>query len=132
MKVLPLPVVLLVAVFLFPRCTTQTEFTVHSDGSGNASLRIELSSILVRYYSDLATGFIPNFDPKNPKIFDLEALRARFAREKNLTLTSTRTPTPERLEATFAFENLETLFSDPKVGTALSCLLYTSPSPRDS
>jgi len=120
MKVLPLPGVLLAAVFLFPRCTAQTEFTVHSNGSGKASLRLELSSILVRYYSDLATGFIPNFDPKNPRIFDLEALRARFAREKNLTLTSARSPTPERLEATFSFENLQTLFSDPKVGTAIS------------
>jgi len=120
MKVLPLPGVLLAAVFLFPRCTAQTDFTLHSDGSGNVSLRLELSGILVRYYSDLAMGFIPNFDPKNPRIFDLEALRARFAREKNLTLTSSTTPVPERLLATFSFQNLETLFSDPKVGTAIT------------
>ena len=107
-------------MLFFPHCTAQTDFTVHTDGSGNVSLRLELSGVLVRYYSDLATGFIPNFDPKNPRIFDLEALRDRFAQEKNLTLSTARTPTPELLLATFSFQNLETLFSDPKVGNAIS------------
>ena len=112
--------VLLAAMLLTSRCTTQTDFTVHSNGSGKVSLRIELSSVLIRYYSDLATGFLPNFDPKHPRIFDLEALGLRFAQEKNLALTSAATPTPDRLLATFSFQNLESLFFDPKVGTVIS------------
>ncbi|MCX7787181.1 MAG: hypothetical protein N2442_05755 [Spirochaetes bacterium] len=120
MRVFQLPILLSVATLLFSHCSTQTDFIVNSDGSGELSLRIELSPILLRYYSDLATGFLPNYDPKHPRIFDLEALRLRFAQEKNLSLTSARTPSPERLEATFTFKNLETLFADPKMGNAIS------------
>ncbi len=114
------PVWLFAMLFLFPRCTAQTDFIVHTDGSGEVSLRVELSPILLRYYSDLATGFIPTFDPKNPRVFDLDALRLRFAQEQNLTLISARTPSPQRLEATFTFKSLETLFADSKVGNAIS------------
>ncbi len=119
MKVFQLLGLLLISGTLLSHCSTQTDFIVHSDGSGEASLRVELSPILLRYYSDLAVGFLPNFDPKHPRIFDLDALRLRFAQEKNLSLTSARTPSPERLEATFTFKNLETLFADPKVGNVI-------------
>lgn len=120
MRIYSLLGILLAAMLLNSRCTTQTDFTVHSDGSGKVSLRIELSSVLVGYYSDLATGFLPDFDPKHPRIFDLDALRIHVAQEKHLTLTSALTPTPERLLATFSFQNLETLFFDPKLDAAIS------------
>lgn len=120
MKISPFPLFFLSSLFLFSHCTAQTDFLVHADGSGEVSLQIEISPILIRYYSDLATGFVPNYDPKHPRMFDLEALRLRFAQEQNLTLLSARTPAVERLEARFTFRNLETLFSDPKVGNAVS------------
>ncbi|GAB4367313.1 MAG: hypothetical protein Kow009_04180 [Spirochaetales bacterium] len=120
MKAFPLAILLTLALLLFPRCTARTDFTLESDGSGTVNLQIDLSPVLVRYYSDLATGFLPDFDPAHPRIFDLDALKARFAREKNLTLLSARTPSPERLEASFAFQDLRTLFTDSNVGNAIT------------
>ncbi|HOV37383.1 MAG TPA: hypothetical protein PLG79_01565 [Spirochaetales bacterium] len=96
---------------LFIHCTAQTTVILDKNGSGTASLRIDLHPILMRYYSDLAAGFIPTFDPKNPKVFDLESLYQRLAKEPNLTLQRARNPVPERLEAEFSFQDIRTLLS---------------------
>ncbi|MFQ3621567.1 MAG: hypothetical protein SNJ78_11565 [Spirochaetales bacterium] len=86
---------------------------LQKDGSGTLQLQIRLHPLLVRYHADLALGFSPQIDPKNLRIFDLEALRARLAKEPNLTLVQAQTPSSNALDLVISFPNIQALTANP-------------------
>lgn len=58
------------ALLLSASCQVRQDVTLQIGGAGSSRILVELHPVFTRYYSDLASGFLPSFDPRNPVYFD--------------------------------------------------------------
>ena len=96
-------------LFLLASCSIRQELLLNLDGSGTSTLDVELKPLFMNYYADLASGLSQSFDPKNPRIFDIEATRRNFAGQSGLELLSVQTPDPRSLQLAFRFKDVSSM-----------------------
>jgi hypothetical protein len=83
---------------------------VKADGSGTASLRVEVSKLLRDYFASLAELSGDEEAAKNGKIFDLIEIRKGFDQRQGITVTRAASPSPEILEVDLAYKALKDVF----------------------
>lgn len=110
------------AATLVLSCGVRQEVALKIDGSGTSSLSVDLHPVFVKYYADLASGFSASFDPKNPRIFDIDAIRNHFAGGRGLQLVSAEVPEPYSLRLEFRFRDFSDTIrnQDPRVANVIS------------
>lgn len=91
-------------VLLFAGCSVREELAISGDGSGRATLSVELHPILVSYMSDL-TAAMTGVEGDYP-IFDLDQLRASFAERDGVVLESASNPERGSLEMVVSFNDI--------------------------
>jgi hypothetical protein len=95
-------------VTVFSSCATVQELELRDDGSGEGELVVELRPLFVDYYRDLALSFGAE-DESQLRVFDLEAIRAGFARRPNVVLTDSAVDDEGRLRLGFSFDDIATI-----------------------
>ena len=97
--------VLLALTLVFASCSVRQEMSLDGDGAGEASITVELHRVLLDYLADLS-----GFSGGTIEVFDLAALRQRFADEPGLTLVAATTPRPNRLELQLRYDDIGRVF----------------------
>jgi len=97
------------ALFLLASCSIKQELLLDTDGSGTSTLEVDLKPLFMKYYEDLAAGFSQSYDPKNPRVFDTDAIRRSFEANPGMELVSVATPEPHRLRLAFRFKDVSTM-----------------------
>ncbi len=97
------------ALLLFASCSIRQELLLEADGSGTSTLDVDLKPLFMKYYEDLASGFSQTWDPKNPKVFDTNAIRRSFEGNPGLELVSVAAPAPHRLRLAFRFKDVSAM-----------------------
>jgi hypothetical protein len=87
-------------------CAVQQNISLRMEGSGSATLSVELHPVFMEYYKDLASGFSSSFDPAHPRFFDLDSIKNGFSRNPELQLLSAETPEPGRLNLEFRIRDI--------------------------
>lgn len=92
------------ALLLLASCTVREELVVDGNGSGTATLSINLHPIMISYYNDLLTAMtgVPGEYP----VFDLEQLAAAFAEQPAVNLTRIERSARGQLEMELSFSDL--------------------------
>jgi hypothetical protein len=92
-------------------CAVNQTIVVKADGSGTASLRVEVSKILRDYFASLAELSGDEEAAKNGKVFDLIEIRKGFSDRQGITVTRAASPSPDVLEVDFSYKALKDVFS---------------------
>jgi hypothetical protein len=92
------------------------------EGSGSASLSVELHPVFMEYYKDLASGFSSSFDPAHPRFFNLDDIKNGFSRNPDLQILSAETPEPGRLNLEFRIRDISGAIKnqDPRMPNIIS------------
>jgi len=101
----------LLAFLAFASCTVNQTIVVKADGSGTASLRVEVSKLLRDYFASLAELSGDEEAAKNGKIFDLIEIRKGFDERQGITVTRAASPSPEILEVDLAYKAIRDVFA---------------------
>ena len=109
-------------IAVFSSCSVQQNITLQIDGAGSSQISAELHPVFMKYYNDLASGFISSFDPANPKYFDLDGIRDGFRRNPELQIAALETPQPGRLNINFKIKNISEAIKnqDPQIQNVIS------------
>jgi hypothetical protein len=86
--------------------------TIKSDGSGSASLKIELSKALREYFLNLEEVAGKTEMVKEDQVFDLKEIRKTFEDRPGVTVTQMATPTKNTLEVNLSYTSIEDVFTD--------------------
>jgi len=100
----------LILLIALTSCTVREELSVRADGSGSAHLSINLSPILVSYYTDLVTAMtgVPGEYP----VFDIEQLAATFEERPSVELTQIERTAIGRLTMDIRFQDVNAIGSE--------------------
>lgn len=99
-----------VLLIILGSCTVREELVVGADGSGTASLSIDLNPVLLSYYSDLLTAMTGV--PSDYAVFDLEQLAAAFEQQPSLELTQIERTALGKVRMDLAFEDVSAVGRD--------------------
>jgi hypothetical protein len=94
--------ILLLFGALLAACTARPSVEIEGDGSGTASVRIEVKKLFADYFT--ADG--------GAKVFDPARLKKGMEKRPGFTVKRIATPTPETLEMDLAFTDVRSLFSN--------------------
>jgi hypothetical protein len=104
-----IPIVFVFFISLFS-CAVVLEMQLETDGSGAADFHIEIIPVFletIREMSELAGGAEL---PEDGTIFDPEKLEEDFSRIPAITLAELESPTPEILDGSFRYHDIEKIF----------------------
>ena len=91
-------------LFLAASCSVREELTIDGNGSGQATISVDLSPILLSYYNDLLIA-MTGVEGEYP-VFDVEQIRASFAGRPGIELTSVQRPARGQLRMQFSFDDV--------------------------
>lgn len=99
-------------ILIFTTCTIKQEVELEEDGSGRVDFHIEIERFFLDYLLDMAelTGELELNEQST--IFDLEKIRAGLNQKPGVVVTRLTSPTPEIVEGSFTFRNIEEVFNN--------------------
>ena len=97
-----------------PGCTVRQDAVIKADGSGTLQFNMSLMPFFVETIQDAADAFGAQDMVKQGRIFDLNQIKADFAKKKSVVLTRVASPAPDKLEGELSFSNIEKVFQDEK------------------
>lgn len=98
----------LITMLIITSCSVNQQVYIEADGSGTATVRIELHPVFVEYMVDLAEVTGQSFEKG---FFDLEKIEAGFHDKEGTDLKRIDSPRPECLEMDINYSSIESLFS---------------------
>ena len=105
--------VVLVMVFLLATlsCSIRQEAFLEVDGSGSVSFKFKVEPFFLNTVQELASLEGGKAEEnKEWKLFDVEKIREDFAKKSTFRLTSLSSPSPDTLEGSFTFQDVEQVF----------------------
>lgn len=90
-------------------CTVREDVVLAADGSGEASLSVELHPIMIAYMNDLMTA-MSGVEGEYP-LFDIEQIAASFAEREGVELTAIERPKRGALALSIRFTDIRALFA---------------------
>ena len=90
-------------------CTVREDVVLAADGSGEASLSVELHPIMIAYMNDLMTA-MSGVEGEYP-LFDLEQIAVSFAEREGVELTSIDRPKRGALALSIGFTDIREVFA---------------------
>lgn len=110
------------ALLLSASCQVRQDVTLQIGGAGSSRILVELHPVFTRYYSDLASGFLPSFDPRNPVYFDAPGIGKNLSANPDLEVLWIRTPAPHKLDMEIRFRDIGRAIrgGDPEIRDIMS------------
>lgn len=90
-------------------CTVREDVVLAADGSGEASLSVELHPIMIAYMNDLMTA-MSGVEGEYP-LFDLEQIAVSFAEREGVELIDVRRPKRGALALSVGFTDIREVFA---------------------
>jgi hypothetical protein len=98
------------AALLLTSCAVKQKATLEVDGSGSVSFRFELEQFFLDALVDMASLEEGSDTAKEGTVFDVDKIRAEFAKKPDVQLVNIESPNPRVLEGTFVFKSVEEVF----------------------
>jgi len=98
---------------------------LEKDGSGRVDFYIEIERFFLDYLLDMAelTGELELSE--HSTIFDIEKIRAALSEKPGVTVTRLVSPTPEVVQGSFTFRNIEEVFNNEALLTKAEVMGFT-------
>lgn len=102
-------------------CSVNQTIFIKADGSGTASIRVEVSKLLQDYLVSLAAVSGHPDVVKTRKVFDLNEIRKSFQTRPGITINRIESPTPDSLEMDLSYLSIKDAFAsdDPLKSTGV-------------
>ncbi len=96
-------------------CSVNQTVVIKSDGSGTASLRVEVSPLLREYFAGLAElSTAEKKTTDSDSMFDLIEIKKGFSKRQGITVVRAVSPNPDVLEVDLAYKALKDVFTNDK------------------
>jgi hypothetical protein len=108
------------AAVLAISCSVSQAVLIRADGSGTASLRVQISGLLRDYLQSLAE--VSGDRGASGKVFDLQEIRKDLEARPGLSVSRLASPSPESLELEVAYRSLKDLFASEEAQSSAGVL----------
>ena len=114
-----------VLILVLAGCAIKQEASLAVDGSGSVSFRFDMEDFFIETLVEMATLEGDNRGLEEGEVFDLVKIREEFAKKPEITLTGLSSPSPDVLEGSFTFPDVEEVFQSEAELTRAGVISYT-------